>query len=450
MRTVTSPVVVSFSLPKLPWWSKSQLLAFSHPIATRLWITAVGGPNPRRRRRCRRRTTTPNPTSTAHRCRSRSRSITFPTQSVTPPTTIPILILILILTPTLILLAILRTQSDLTPMPVTTGSPPIPLSIASTQPVVCTTAFTRRPTLIPDKKARRKFPGPATARSPQIPMPSASTLLVVRTRAFTRHPTHITEEKVRRGFPGCRTTTTVVAVANNMVSWWRRFIHSPALILSVIALFPLLSWDATCPQGQPQFSTELEQPISSHMQSPDWNMAMHPTSKLTKKRTQKWTTKVVQSAYCEICKINCDTQEVLTIHKQGKKHQKNLQKLQESITAKEKQEPVATVEKETSVAEEEKSVGEQQKRKRGALATTEELEEKKRRVLEGGAAAEEVKVCTLCNVVVNSQKVYEYHIAGQKHAAMVKKQEEAKPAAESQSHLCSEEETFTQSPRCTE
>ncbi|KAJ8476858.1 hypothetical protein OPV22_020585 [Ensete ventricosum] len=202
--------------------------------------------------------------------------------------------------------------------------------------------------------------------------------------------------------------------------------------------------------GQPQFSTELEQPISSHMQSPDWNMAMHPTYKLTKKRTQKWTTKVVQSAYCEICKINCDTQEVLTIHKQGKKHQKNLQKLQESITAKEKQEPVATVEKETSVVEEEKSVGEQQKRKRGALATTEELEEKKRRVLEGGAAAEEVKVCTLCNVVVNSQKVYEYHIAGQKHAAMVKKQEEAKPAAESQSHLCSEEETFTQSPRCTE
>ncbi|CAL9763348.1 unnamed protein product [Musa acuminata subsp. burmannicoides] len=185
--------------------------------------------------------------------------------------------------------------------------------------------------------------------------------------------------------------------------------------------------------GQPQFSTELEQPIPSHMQFPDWNMAMHPTSKLTKKRTlkdQKWTTKVVQSAYCEVCKINCDTQEVLMIHKQGKKHQKNLQKLQETVTAKEKQEPIATVEKETSIVEEEKYVGEQ-KRKRGALATTEELEEKKRRVLEGGAAAEEVKVCTLCNVVVNSQKVYEYHIAGQKHAAMVKKQQEAKAAAES-------------------
>lgn len=49
----------------------------------------------------------------------------------------------------------------------------------------------------------------------------------------------------------------------------------------------------------------------------------------------------------------------------------------------------------------------------------------------GGAAAEEVKVCTLCNVVVNSQKAYEYHITGQKHAAMVKKSKKQKLSAES-------------------
>ncbi|KAJ6794487.1 putative zinc finger RNA-binding protein [Iris pallida] len=39
----------------------------------------------------------------------------------------------------------------------------------------------------------------------------------------------------------------------------------------------------------------------------------------TKKRSKK-TTKVVQSAYCEVCKVNCTCEEDLNSHKQGKKH----------------------------------------------------------------------------------------------------------------------------------
>ena len=60
-----------------------------------------------------------------------------------------------------------------------------------------------------------------------------------------------------------------------------------------------------------------------------------------------------------------------------------------------------------------------------AQAPREDLETKKRKVLECGAAAGAVRSCTICNVVCNSQSVFNSHLAGQKHAAMVKKQAEA-------------------------
>ncbi|ONK60280.1 uncharacterized protein A4U43_C08F16460 [Asparagus officinalis] len=44
--------------------------------------------------------------------------------------------------------------------------------------------------------------------------------------------------------------------------------------------------------------------------------------------------KMAQSAYCEVCEIECNSRQVLETHKQGKKHKKNLQKLQEAITPK--------------------------------------------------------------------------------------------------------------------
>ncbi|XP_008805103.2 zinc finger RNA-binding protein-like [Phoenix dactylifera] len=152
--------------------------------------------------------------------------------------------------------------------------------------------------------------------------------------------------------------------------------------------------------------------------------------KAMKKGSKRRTTKIVQSAYCEVCKIECNTPEVLKTHKQGKKHKKKLQKLQESITAKPTKAPTATVvRKETPDADKSKAGGEKTKKK-GAPATAEELEAKKRRVLEGGAAAEGVKVCSICNVVVNSQVVFEYHIAGQKHTAAVKKLQEEHQATD--------------------
>lgn len=55
----------------------------------------------------------------------------------------------------------------------------------------------------------------------------------------------------------------------------------------------------------------------------------------------------------------------------------------------------------------------------------EDIETKKRKIVEGGAAESDIRVCTLCNVVCNSPEVFKFHLGGQKHAAMVKKQAEA-------------------------
>ncbi|XP_042499507.1 zinc finger RNA-binding protein-like [Macadamia integrifolia] len=141
-------------------------------------------------------------------------------------------------------------------------------------------------------------------------------------------------------------------------------------------------------------------------------------------------TKVVQSAWCEICKVDCNTKDVLDKHKLGKKHKKNLEKLQQS--KKETNAPVATAtpaakdpgKKDNQAAYKGKTLSVQLCRKKGApyLETGEDLETKRRKVVEGGAAADAVRVCTVCNVVCNSQTVFDYHLAGQKHANLVKKQ----------------------------
>ncbi|GFZ00404.1 hypothetical protein Acr_14g0000400 [Actinidia rufa] len=55
-----------------------------------------------------------------------------------------------------------------------------------------------------------------------------------------------------------------------------------------------------------------------------------------------------------------------------------------------------------------------------AEASVEDLEAKRRKIMEGGAA-EAVKLCTVCNVVCNGELVYSYHMAGKKHASMMKK-----------------------------
>lgn len=186
------------------------------------------------------------------------------------------------------------------------------------------------------------------------------------------------------------------------------------------------------------------------MHHAQWNAHFgHPLPRNTPRKFVKKIPKAVQPLTCEVCKIECDTLQVLTVHKTGKKHKKNLQKLQDSITPKPAKPPNSAAGASTAAAAGPKpakppsvAVGAstaaaaaavvdgvmpavQPKKNKSSAATPQDLEVKKRRVLEAGAAEGEVKICTACNVVVNSQRVYEFHIAGQKHKANVQKQQQA-------------------------
>jgi hypothetical protein len=164
------------------------------------------------------------------------------------------------------------------------------------------------------------------------------------------------------------------------------------------------------------------------MHHAQWNAHFgHPVLKNVLRKQMRKKPKIVQPAPCEVCKIQCDTLEVLMIHKQGKKHKKNLEKLQDSITPKPILKPPSNAMGPTMVPSTADNcvvpAVQPKKKKISSAATPADLEVKKRRVLEAGAAQGEVKICTVCNVVVNSQKVYEFHIAGQKHQTMIQKQQ---------------------------
>ncbi|XP_002526086.3 zinc finger RNA-binding protein [Ricinus communis] len=131
--------------------------------------------------------------------------------------------------------------------------------------------------------------------------------------------------------------------------------------------------------------------------------------------------KVVQSAYCEVCKVDCNSKEVLDQHKLGKKHKKNVERLQQALVG-----PSASYGTHNPVIgpqqnPEKHNTGSVQRSKKKVAVPLEDLETKRRKIVEGGAAQEAVRVCAICNVVCNSDNVYNYHLAGRKHAAMLKK-----------------------------
>ncbi|KAF3334813.1 Zinc finger protein 346 [Carex littledalei] len=133
---------------------------------------------------------------------------------------------------------------------------------------------------------------------------------------------------------------------------------------------------------------------------------------------------------CDICKITCNTQEMYNNHVSGKKNNKKINNLttgdrpiqfvpatstspgtQTLATNDYGQEHVPT-----------SSQMEPKPKTKNKSVWKEDLETKKRKVLESGANGDAVKVCDLCNIVVNGPKVFEYHCKGKKHKSMVKKQ----------------------------
>ncbi|KAF2313645.1 hypothetical protein GH714_012570 [Hevea brasiliensis] len=168
----------------------------------------------------------------------------------------------------------------------------------------------------------------------------------------------------------------------------------------------------------PQDGTE--QLAVAHPGSTLWtNFALQLQGNGTWKKHQK-KTKVVQSAYCEICKVDCNSNEVLDQHKLGKKHKKNLEKLQAAAGGPSNSSvscnPIIGLQKDPDKAK----VFNGQRGKKKAAAP-EDLETKRRKIVKGGAALGAVRVCAICNVVCNSENVYKDHLTGRKHAAMLKK-----------------------------
>ncbi|ONI08797.1 hypothetical protein PRUPE_5G201200 [Prunus persica] len=128
--------------------------------------------------------------------------------------------------------------------------------------------------------------------------------------------------------------------------------------------------------------------------------------------------KLVQSAWCEVCKVSCNSNDTYIKHLVGKKHQKNLEQLEKL-----KNDGSASTSNVPSAATN-AIIGPMENLGAKGSQPEEDLETKKRKIISGGAAAGAVRTCTVCNVVCNSQTVFNSHLAGQKHAAMVKKQAE--------------------------
>lgn len=146
--------------------------------------------------------------------------------------------------------------------------------------------------------------------------------------------------------------------------------------------------------------------------------------------------KFVQPAWCDVCKIHCNSSDVYVKHLTGKKHLKNLgqqNQLNNNPNA-------ATSTGSSAAAATVPLIGPPEKpqadagRSADALqplvqAAEKDLETKRRKVVESGASAAAIRICTICNVVCNSQTVFNTHLAGQKHADKVKKMTEAGKAA---------------------
>lgn len=161
------------------------------------------------------------------------------------------------------------------------------------------------------------------------------------------------------------------------------------------------------------------QPQSIHPPGFSWTghivQAKLPGSKKPSKKA-----KVVRSAYCEVCKVDCNGPTVFEQHILGKKHLKNLEKLGTCLS-------YNSVSSLPGVSVAVPLIGPQENpcktkaRKKCAESGTEDLESKRRRVVEGGVSNESIRLCRICNVVCNSDKVYIDHLAGQKHTAKAAK-----------------------------
>ena len=131
--------------------------------------------------------------------------------------------------------------------------------------------------------------------------------------------------------------------------------------------------------------------------------------------------KVAESVWCEFCKINCNSRYSYTAHLSGKKHLKNMEKLSNpkvGVGSGATTTTTTTTAIGTSIGSQEKPDSDKPKTKEVSVL---DIETEKRKAVERGAAVDDIKMCTLCNVVCNSQANLNTHLSDHTHAAMVRK-----------------------------
>lgn len=149
-----------------------------------------------------------------------------------------------------------------------------------------------------------------------------------------------------------------------------------------------------------------------------------------------------QAAWCDLCKVDCTSLEILEQHKNGKKHKKNLQKAGElkkgnetvSETQNEENNDKATGENLVPSEESNKLEPEQASENPRTENQFDNYRGTKRKMRGGGRGGKRVRtfepsrpkvviplMCDLCNVKCDTREVFERHLAGKKHMSKLKR-----------------------------
>ncbi|XP_059644382.1 uncharacterized protein LOC132286132 [Cornus florida] len=179
-----------------------------------------------------------------------------------------------------------------------------------------------------------------------------------------------------------------------------------------------------------------------------------------------------QVAWCELCRVDCTSLEILEQHKNGKRHKKNLQRFEELKSASKpvtenEQKPVSDLNPEATLQPENVREGEENKETlpanlpNGGVTDENKVENEQsnvqarrpsmnrfdnqrrgmKRKMRGGRGGKRMKtsdtprwpveppkpkvviplICDLCNVKCDTQEVFDRHLAGKKHISKLKR-----------------------------
>lgn len=125
-------------------------------------------------------------------------------------------------------------------------------------------------------------------------------------------------------------------------------------------------------------------------------------------------TKFTQPVRCEVCKIDCNSKDVFDKHVIGKKHKKNLEVQNSALTVSTSSDSNINMLNQMG-----KVSGQVVQGTPDVPAASKDLETKKRKLVDCSTKSDSSRVCAVCNVVCNSQEVFDKHLSGKKHAAQV-------------------------------